>query len=326
MDKPSWMSSRGALLLGLLVSLGCSSSSTPPPSGDGGVVHNPPPKAWRSAVGAGGTFAQTFDEQGWSTRTVADRDLLAVTCVGNLLGWVAGAGGFLARTDDGGASWEPLSSGFAQDLRAIRFADASFGVVAGDRGALGVSRDGGAHWIQVSTVTSALRGVAIARDPGILVVVGDGGVVLRSTDAGSTWATVIIEGAGDLSAVAADAAARRVLVADRVGGIWTSADQALTFTREASAPRGLGALSLDESLRAIAAGDAGLVMSRDPSGRWSLDATGSTADLHATLLSEETSYDYVAGDQGTLLARRPGEPWAQIALETEATLFGLEDL
>ena len=47
---------------------GCGGGSNSP--GDGGTG-NPPPVAWKAAVGAYGTFAQTFDDVSWSTRTLS---------------------------------------------------------------------------------------------------------------------------------------------------------------------------------------------------------------------------------------------------------------
>ena len=54
------------LLLFLSSSLSCSDDEKkpPPPATDSA------PAAWRSAVGAGGAFTQTFDDVRWATRNV----------------------------------------------------------------------------------------------------------------------------------------------------------------------------------------------------------------------------------------------------------------
>src|SRR5262245_1656201 len=127
-----------------LVLAACSSSSSGPtkPVDAGSDVQDagqdtappyepPPPPLWLSVVGAGGTFAQTFDDKTWATRTIADRALYSVTCVGNLRGWAAGERGYVAHTEDGGASWALQAPHLGADLRAIRFGTPTIGVVAG---------------------------------------------------------------------------------------------------------------------------------------------------------------------------------------------------
>src|SRR5262249_25681681 len=146
----------------------CSSTSSPPTasdagdsnaadSGDAGTkphpqidaagidanMPDPGPSGWLSIVGKAGIYAQTFDDSSWSTRTVGPLDLYAVSCVGNEIGWVAGAGGAIAHTENGGRTWAAQASPFTTPLRAIRFATTLSGVVAGDLGALATSADGG---------------------------------------------------------------------------------------------------------------------------------------------------------------------------------------
>src|SRR5512140_1307214 len=68
-------------------------AQNPDDAGDdsGGTGINPPPPpgpvGWRSVVGAGGFFGQTYDDRIWTGRTAFDRTLFAVTCWGNLRGW-----------------------------------------------------------------------------------------------------------------------------------------------------------------------------------------------------------------------------------------------
>jgi photosystem II stability/assembly factor-like uncharacterized protein len=332
-----------------VAAVGCSSSDggdqkTPPGSsdggsgttgGDGGTSTTPtpttPPAGWRSAVGLGGIFAQTFDEVSWQTRVVAPGDLYAVACSGNLRGWAAGTGGFVAHTEDGGQTWSPQATHLSSTLRAIRFGDASLGVVAGDGGALATTHDGGATWEpKESGATGALRGAAIADAVGLVAVVGDGGVLLLSQDRGETFAKTSIAGA-DLQAVATDDAAHVVLAVDAQGRVWESGDRGATFHVEATAP---GAAALhgvafgEDGGSALAVGDDGVALARAADGAWSPVATGTHETLHAALVTYTGSFDYVAGDHGTLLARArtAGAAFTPVASGTTADLYGLEDL
>ena len=160
-----------ALAMPLSILPACSGSSSPAP-GDGGA---PPPSKWAAAVGARGTFTQTFNEVSWTSRSLGSVDWRAVACVGNLDGWVAGASGTIAHTTDGGATWTAQSAHTAAALRAVRFSSSMDGVVAGDAGALGYTRDAGATWNLVAPLTTAtLRAAAVAPSAGLTFVAGDG--------------------------------------------------------------------------------------------------------------------------------------------------------
>src|SRR5438105_4585453 len=118
----------------------CDKSTSPPPPTDGGKSGT---SGWRAVVGAGGLVGQTVDDQTWETRRATDADLFGVACVGNLLGWAAGAHGSLLHTTYGGRTWTSEDTHLAADLRAVRFGDALFGVTAGAHRALALTRDGG---------------------------------------------------------------------------------------------------------------------------------------------------------------------------------------
>jgi len=224
----AWRERTGAVagLVALVSACGSSSSPSPSPAPSDGAA--PPPAGWMAAVGGQGTFAQTFDGSTWTTRSIAVQDLYSVTCVGNLDGWAAGAGGTVAHTIDGGWAWAIQDAHTSADVRSIRFGTATLGLLAGDAGTLAVTQDGGTTWTTVAPPTaSALHGVALAAAEGVMLAVGDGGIVLRSADSGATWTSATIAGAGDLQSVAMDPAAHLVLAADGGGAVWSSSDAGL---------------------------------------------------------------------------------------------------
>jgi photosystem II stability/assembly factor-like uncharacterized protein len=304
----------------------CSSSSTPTPApSDGGA---PPPTGWTAAVGSLGTFAQTFDGTSWTARSIAQTDLHAVTCVGNLDGWAAGAGGTVSHTIDGGWAWALQDAHTSADLWSVRFGTPTLGVLSGDAGTLAVTQDGGTTWTPVTPLTgSALRGVAVAAAAGVMLAVGDAGVVLRSADRGVAWTAFTVPGAGDLRSVASDSAAHLVLAVDASGGVWSSIDTGLHFIRETTAPLALSAVALaDDDSAAIAVGDGGTVLERGPGRIWTSVSSGTTVSLRAAIV-EDGGWQYAGGDSGTLIASTDhGTTWTAIALGTGATLYGLDDL
>jgi len=306
----------------LALAAGCDNSKSPPPSGDGGTA----PTGWRAAVGAGGLFAQTFDDPAWTARQVTSGALYSVACVGDSAGWVSGANGFVAHTLDGGATWSTQDTHVHAALYSVRFGTLANGVVAGEAGTLAVTHDGGATWALVPALTTAtLRGVTAAGDGQLMLAVGDLGTVLRSTDAGATWSTSTLADAGDLRAIALTPDAHLALAVDTRGAIWSSADGGRTFAREATAPASLESISTsDDGELALAAGAGGTALVRS-AGTWSTVALPARADLHAALVADHELY--VGGDDGTLLGSEDsGGHWDVRALGTRAAIYGLDDL
>jgi photosystem II stability/assembly factor-like uncharacterized protein len=314
------------VVLPALVLSACSSSSSPAPS-DGG---SPTPTRWAAAVGARGTFTQTFDEVSWTSRSLGSLDWRAVACVGNLDGWAAGAGGTIAHTTDGGATWSAQTAHTAATLRAVRFSTSTAGVVAGDAGTLGYTRDGGATWTLLPAVTSAtLRAAAVAPSAGLTFVAGDGGTVLKSTDGGATWASTLVPGAPSLTGIASDAAAARVVAVDASGSIWSSADTGAHFALVATAPAPLEAISVSrDGALGVAVGGQGVVLVGAADGTWAAARSGTTSDLHAIVVMDSAAnHVYAAGESGTLLSSGDrGVTWTTQPSNTTAALYALDDL
>ncbi|MGH7441030.1 MAG: WD40/YVTN/BNR-like repeat-containing protein [Polyangiaceae bacterium] len=313
------------LVLPALALPACSSSSSPAP-GDGGS----PPSRWAAAVGAHGTFTQTFDEVSWASRSLGSVDWRAVACVGNLDGWTAGSGGAVAHTTDGGATWTAQQAGTTATLRAVRFASSTSGVFVGDGGTVGYTRDAGATWTLVAPLTTAtLRAAAVAPSTGLTFVAGDSGTVLRSTDGGATWSTATVAGAGSFTGIASDAAGTKVVAADSLGSIWSSNDQGAHFVVTATAPGPLQAISLsDDGNLGIAVGDRGVLMVDPGTGSWTAARSGTTSDLHAVVVMDSANDRiYAAGETGALLSSADrGVTWSAQPSNTTAALYALDDL
>src|SRR5436189_4348763 len=86
-------------------------------------------------------------QSGWTTNQISSggRDLNAVSFVDSKHGWVAGDGGFLAYTEDGGSSWIERPLGIDHAINDIYFSGKERGfVLAG--GSIFESSDGGHTW------------------------------------------------------------------------------------------------------------------------------------------------------------------------------------
>ncbi len=102
-------------------------------------------------------------------------------------GWLAGTGGGVRHTTNGGATWAAQTSGTTQNLRGIFFINSLTGWAVGNGGAVTHTTNGGATWAtQTSGVTGTIYGVSFA-DANNGWFCTTGGVVRHTTNGGMTW-------------------------------------------------------------------------------------------------------------------------------------------
>lgn len=119
-----------------------------------------------------GQVRQTTNAGGiWVKQDIGSKKLNAVHFVTPSMGWVAGNGGVIYKTIDGGASWSPQSSGTAFPITGIYFKDASNGwfSTTGYGGGIYATSDGGTTWTksvtgEFSYMTGTLSGVLFTAD------------------------------------------------------------------------------------------------------------------------------------------------------------------
>jgi photosystem II stability/assembly factor-like uncharacterized protein len=312
--------------------LGCGEEDEEKPPPTYGTM-KPPPQGWKAAVGDGGTLLETFDDASWEVRKVSDRDLYAVSCIDNQVGWAVGEGGFIGHTQDGGWSWPAQDSGVTQTLRSVSFAfgegGAEVGLAVGDEGVLVTTRDGGETWTRAMDLgrVTTLRGTAITEGATLMLAVGDGGVLIRSVDQGQTFHTYRIPGAANLFDVALDAAGGLTLAADSAGAIWVSRNRGATFEREHEASGPLESVSLGRSGMVGSAAGPGLALLRSDEGKWTAVADSESVQLHATLVGPREDRVYFAGEAGALLETVDGgKSLFRVPADTQVALRGIEDL
>jgi photosystem II stability/assembly factor-like uncharacterized protein len=329
-----------AKVLGVLVALSvaaCGDDDSPGPSNkDGGGGSGGTNPGWRAAVGEDGTFVQTFDDQTWKVRQIAQVDLLAVTCVGNTSGWAVGEAGYIAHTADGGLTWGVQSAPTKNTLRAVHFmhdhnaADPRLvGIAAGDAGTVLLTVNGGAVWTLAEVSTDvALRGVTSIVSESVLLAVGDAGSVLRSANGGTSFQPMSLPEAASLTGIDSDPDGKLIVTVDADGGIWASLDLAQSFTLEHRASGALRSVSVaPDGMQALVAGDAGLALSRSPDGSWQSLALGTQSNLRAALITHAGNRAFVAGEGGTLLkADQLAGSWVEAPVGTTVALTALEDL
>ena len=109
-------------------------------------------------------------------------------------GLIAGLGGVVLRSGDGGRTWRYVTIDRKQALFSVASGDQ--GVAVGEKGLVRVSKDGGASWLtptpeEFPTVFTFMRDIGF--DPGrdVGYIVGQQGMILRSTDGGHSWSQIL---------------------------------------------------------------------------------------------------------------------------------------
>jgi photosystem II stability/assembly factor-like uncharacterized protein len=117
-------------------------------------------------------------------------DLFSVKFTSATDGWIAGSGGLILRTHDGGEHWNsqagnPATAG--RSLQAVEFSDTLNGWTAGTTGMVLRTTNGGAEWMPLNTGHAFnIRSIAVL-NPETAWLAGDCDTVLSTTDAGVSW-------------------------------------------------------------------------------------------------------------------------------------------
>jgi photosystem II stability/assembly factor-like uncharacterized protein len=151
--------------------------------------------------------------QSWERHEVLGGGVRQVEFVDRLRGWAIGGGGLVARSDDGGRSWEIQSIPFPEDLQAISFVDRDHGWVVSAKTdpsicpeyhdpfdpepvALFFTSTGGDEWagpmcVEVPREMTSSHAPVPPRlhfvDQQTGWIVGEGGLILKTTDGGLNW-------------------------------------------------------------------------------------------------------------------------------------------
>jgi photosystem II stability/assembly factor-like uncharacterized protein len=124
---------------------------------------------------------------GSSTAQPIKDNLYGTKFVDSHHGWVVGAFGVIAATEDGGRTWQPQVSHTTQQLYDVDFVDDKRGWTVGRQGLILHTTNGGAAWEpQVSGTENHLFSVDFV-DEQYGVAVGDFGTILVTRDGGAHW-------------------------------------------------------------------------------------------------------------------------------------------
>ena len=100
---------------------------------------------------------------------------------------MVGEAGFMAKSDDAGASWQRLEEFYNGSLFAVHRTEQGSIVTAGLRGHVFLSEDDGDSWQQIDLPVSATLNSLFADSAGRLFITGNAGALLRSEDNGQSF-------------------------------------------------------------------------------------------------------------------------------------------
>jgi photosystem II stability/assembly factor-like uncharacterized protein len=109
-------------------------------------------------------------------------------------GYIAGLGGVVLISEDGGRTWSYRDTGRKQAIFSLSPLDGRV-IAVGEKGFVRVSTDGGQNWQSPQkgfpNVFTFMRDIRFSPDGSRGFIVGERGMILRSEDAGIDWSKVL---------------------------------------------------------------------------------------------------------------------------------------
>jgi Glycosyl hydrolases family 2, TIM barrel domain len=118
-------------------------------------------------------------------------NLYGISCPELDLCIVAGQGGTLLKTVNGGVNWLALPSGVTDNLNAIACPLSPTCYAVGENGRLLKTSDGGTSWQSMASVTTTLNAVTCPTEQ-ICYAAGVAGRVLKTGDGGANWQSQVL--------------------------------------------------------------------------------------------------------------------------------------
>lgn len=242
---------------------------------------------------------------------IAEVNLLGVDLIDAKHGWAVGdiglMSGTVARTTDGGQSWEAVSR-TDEILAAIKFISATRGWVAGYAGRIQRTEDGGITWkVQRTEREGEVLNSIFFLDAERGWAVGGTGLLLSTADGGETWDLVPISRVEDLWSVRFLSRERGFIVGED-GLILATVDGGREWVAQSSGTnRALLGLAVATD-SALAVGEKGTILRTEDFETWRVIESGTSETLNAIARSGDACW--AVGSRGaTVGSTDRGRSW-----------------
>lgn len=241
------------------------------------------------------------------------QNLNAVTSVNGKTAWIAGDGGTLLATIDGGKTWNKQTTNTSATINSVFFANATTGWFVANGGIIKKTTDGGSTWVsQNSTTSYNLYSVLFAEGTDQIGWATGGNdmgnsVILKTTNGGTNWNPQTSPVGGKVSSLTM---MNKDYLWAQAGGtvIWTANGGANWFSVSGNG-LGWGIVSVRaanwNSIWAIGQ-NSGVYHSTDAGNNWTFTGTNGCGFPTGSLTSANLENAWVAGSCGQILRTLDG--------------------
>jgi photosystem II stability/assembly factor-like uncharacterized protein len=278
-------------------------------------------------------------QSGWfAGRTGAGVDLVAVFFTSDRTGWIAGDGGYLASTTDGGTTWAKYPLGTTEDINEIYFRNDDNGyLVAGRR--MFITRDAGRTWsetdlIQPGTIKRGTPELLSIRFAGKKIGVAVGSIytgdivvdslVVRTDDGGETWRRVTVPSKVELYHLDFTDSDHVWIVGDK-GTVLASTDGGQSFVLQPTGvSRALFNVDFRDNDNGYAVGGGGTILRTENGGStWERVGNSYPETLKRVDFADDKN-GWIVGYGGSILrSGDKGRTWVRQTSGTTSRIYGL---
>lgn len=284
-----------------------------------------------------------YGQNGWLLQpTNIKGDLVAVYFTSSYKGWVAGDGGFLASTTDGGKTWTPYPLNITDDINEIYFRNDDNGyLVAGRK--MFITRDAGRTWLETRISRSGEFGSgypdflsirfsdkkrgyvvgSVLKKSGNEDVVVDS-LLMRTEDGGDTWRRINVPTKAELFHLDFNGNSHGWIVGDE-GVVLATTDEGNTWTKQSSGTN-LPLYNVDfrDDNDGYIVGKTGVILRTENGGRtWQrVDSAFKETLMRVDFADDKNGW--IVGYGGSVLRSVDrGTTWTRENLNTRERLYGL---
>ena len=285
-------------------------------------------------------FTPAFSQSVWqSVPSGTTADLVAVYFTSEKNGWIAGDGGYLASTNDGGQTWTKYPLNTTEDINEIYFRNDDNGYLVASR-KMFITRDAGRTWNEtvifrpgdIRNGTPEFLSIRFADKRRGLVVgsvlnkKGDviDSLVMRTEDGGETWRRLAVPSKAELYHLDFNGSSHAWIVGD--GGVIlssTTGGDSWGLQRSGTA-NALFNVDFRDDNEGYIVGEKGTILRTDNGGAsWEKVPTGNIVSLMRVDFADDKN-GWVVGHGGTILRSGDrGRTWMRQDNRSTASLYGL---